>query len=635
MCQSRPVVLASMPWELLAYPSIQLGILRALLEKEKIPVRVESLKFPFLAAAKLTPSEYEGIASDQAGVALGDWIFAGEVFDDRTDQDEAYLAYAGARGVSEENLALARRLRASAGGFLDSCVACLLQDDPRVIGFTTTYNQNVPSLALAKRLKARRPDVAILFGGANCEGPMGAALKRAFPFIDIVVRGEAEEVLPPLLRELLAGESPTPRPGLCLQLADGTPSVTEPVAPRVRMDDVPPPNFDEFFEKLENSPARAEVGPQVRLLYESARGCWWGAKHHCTFCGLNGASMTFRSKSGDRVVSEILALASRHQNLNFQVVDNIIDLEHITSVMPRFRALGVDLRIFYETKSNLSKRQLATLAAAGVDQIQPGIESMSDPILTLMRKGVTAFQNVRLLKWCAELRISVFWNMIYGFPGEPPEEYARMAKDLRSLVHLEPPNLTRLAIDRFSPYHTSPEKLGIALSGPSRHYALIYDLSPADIADLAYSFEYRHLDGRDPESYIGPLRERVATWRASDAMGSLTWRRGPGFVVVRDRRAGFEARDHVLDGAHGVAYARAADGATTRQITEALEAAGHAAAARATETVMAELSELAIVWADGHRYLSLALADARNHEEPTDAKESLRERGSLPVLLSR
>src|SRR3954465_271775 len=41
------------------------------------------------------------------------------------------------------------------------------------------------------------------------------------------------------------------------------------------------------------------------MLIETARGCWWGAKNHCTFCGLNGETMGFRAKSADRVMTEI------------------------------------------------------------------------------------------------------------------------------------------------------------------------------------------------------------------------------------------------------------------------------------------------------------------------------------------
>jgi hypothetical protein len=53
--------------------------------------------------------------------------------------------------------------------------------------------------------------------------------------------------------------------------------------------------------------------------------------------------------------------------------------------------------------------------------LPPGIESLGTPILALMRKGITGLQNARLLKWCAESGIHVFWSVIYGFPGEPAE----------------------------------------------------------------------------------------------------------------------------------------------------------------------------------------------------------------------
>ena len=41
------------------------------------------------------------------------------------------------------------------------------------------------------------------------------------------------------------------------------------------------------------------------LLFETSRGCWWGAKSHCTFCGLNGETMAFRSKSPRRALDEL------------------------------------------------------------------------------------------------------------------------------------------------------------------------------------------------------------------------------------------------------------------------------------------------------------------------------------------
>jgi ribosomal peptide maturation radical SAM protein 1 len=259
-----------------------------------------------------------------------------------------------------------------------------------------------------------------VFGGGNCDGPMGAALHRVFPWIDVVVRGEAERILPDLVRDLLVGGEIRPRPGLCYRDGERSVAVPQAGAATVAMDEIPTPQFDEYFERLAKTGFTAEVMREVRLPYETSRGCWWGAKSHCTFCGLNGSTMAFRSKSDDRVVEELTALARHHERVDFTLVDTTLDMRYFRDVLPRLRESGHDLSLYYETKSNLRREQVRLLREAGVDFLQPGIESLSTPILKLMRKGVTALQNVRLLKWCAEYGIQVYWNVIYGFPGEPP-----------------------------------------------------------------------------------------------------------------------------------------------------------------------------------------------------------------------
>jgi radical SAM superfamily enzyme YgiQ (UPF0313 family) len=99
---------------------------------------------------------------------------------------------------------------------------------------------------------------------------------------------------------------------------------------------------------------------------------------------------------------------------------------------------------FYEVKANLRKVQLRMLRDAGIRSIQPGIESFSDPVLRLMRKRVSALQNIQLLKWSKELGIEPSWNFLWGFPGEPPEEYDRMAGLVRLLTHLTPGSDARI-----------------------------------------------------------------------------------------------------------------------------------------------------------------------------------------------
>ena len=80
--------------------------------------------------------------------------------------------------------------------YLDELVDGFPWDDVQVVGFTSTFQQNTASFALARRLKQKFPHLVTLFGGANFEGEMGAELVRAIEVIDFAVAGEADTAFP-------------------------------------------------------------------------------------------------------------------------------------------------------------------------------------------------------------------------------------------------------------------------------------------------------------------------------------------------------------------------------------------------------------------------------------------------------
>ena len=204
--------------------------------------------------------------------------------------------------------------------------------------------------------------------------------------------------------------------------------------------------------------------------------------------------MTYRSKSAERVLTELAELSERYGMRNVQFVDNILDMSFFKTVLPQLAAAGGGYSLFYETKANLKREQVKTLAAAGVRSIQPGIESLDDNLLRLIGKGNTAVMNVQLLKWSSEFGIHPAWNMLSGIPGDCDSWYAEMAKWLPAIFHLQPPTgVVRVRYDRFSPYHTRPEAFGLALE-PSRAYGPL----PRSLMRLAYSFE----DGGERGSHI-------------------------------------------------------------------------------------------------------------------------------------
>jgi ribosomal peptide maturation radical SAM protein 1 len=432
---------------------------------------------------------------------------------------------------------------------------------------------------------------------------------RASSWVDVVVRGEAESMVVDLMRDLLAGRAPESSPGVCYREA-GELVVVDQAGSENAMDHLPTPTYDEYFERLAKTGFAAEILAEVRVPYESARGCWWGAKSHCTFCGLNGSSMAFRSKSPARVLEELEILVRRYGRLDLQAVDNIIDMRYLRDVLPSLRDRGYDLSLFYETKANLRRDQVRLLRESGVDRIQPGIESLSTPILSLMRKGVTALQNVRLLKWCAEYGLRVFWNVIYGFPGEPPEEYARMAALVPALEHLAPPSLGPLVLDRFSPYHERARDFGLEIAGPLPYYEMLYPADAATLNDLAYSFQYAHADDRDPDGYVRPLRRAIDDWRSTSGTGyrALRYRRAPGGLVVQDGRPHSDRANYTFGEQEAAIYLACADGATPDEAHHALRAAGVGeVGAEDIREFLDELTRARLVFTEGGRYLALAL----------------------------
>jgi ribosomal peptide maturation radical SAM protein 1 len=612
-----PVVLVTMPWALLELPSIALGILSSVLRDAGFSPVVRSFNLTFLellnrdvpaGVAPVSLQDYREIADASSTSGLGDWLFSVPPFRELCPEEDArYLERLARESVLPERLlARARWIRERVPAFIDACVEELLRHEPAMVGFTTTFNQNVPSLLLARRLKERAPHIQIVFGGANCDGPMGQALHEAFPWVDIVVQGEGEGVINSLVADIVAGRRVAARPGV---LVRGEARV-EGERPRVGMDEVPVPDYGFYFEELERVGFRDELIPQVKLLVETARGCWWGQKQHCTFCGLNGSSMAFRSKSVERALRDFEQLAGRHRWLDFMAVDNIIDLAYLRELLPRLRERGMDLRIFYETKANLTREQVRDMRAAGIHRIQPGIESLSTPILKLMRKGISAWQNVRLLKYCAQYDMRVSWNILYGFPREPVEEYARMTAAIPALTHLEPPHLSRLHVQRFSPYHQTPEALGLRVDGPLFHYAHSYPVRRPLLDGLAYDFEYTHLDGRNPEDYVGGLREAVQRWgRVHERdRGRLTWRQGPGFVRITDERESFGYASYLLEGEQAEAYRACEAGAGAAQVHQGLREAGHTSIGLPeVEDFLRELVEAGLMFEADGRFVSLAL----------------------------
>ncbi|HMU54065.1 MAG TPA: RiPP maturation radical SAM protein 1, partial [Nitrospira sp.] len=311
---------------------------------------------------------------------------------------------------------------------------------------------------------------------------------------------------------------------------------------------------------------------------------------------------------------EMAYLSHRYDTARFRLVDNIIDMKYIENLFGTFAAARCDLDVFIETKSNLHKSQIRTLAVGGVKCMQPGLESLSLNQLRAMDKGVTPMQNIVCLKWSFYYRVAVSWNILLGFPGETNEDYRRQIDLLPSLLHLQPPESTgKLWLERFSPYFMRPQEYGVRITGPGTAYEYVYDARVVDLRKIAYDFEYELDDWPvDPHVYQ-ELVSAIDGWRrlhASNDRPFLYYSKALNYVTVYDGRTPGSPVRRRYDGLAAQVIEICNEAAKSiEQIQAALPRDAQETGEGSLAPVLADLTAQRILYEERGKYFTLAIPE--------------------------
>jgi|CXWL01.1.fsa_nt_gi ribosomal peptide maturation radical SAM protein 1 len=612
---SARVALVNMPCAMADRPSIQCGLLKSALTSAGLLADVFYLNLEF--AAEHGAEFYRELSRLRAELLLGEWLFSRAAFGPIADESAYREACPAVDDIcsrlSIDFDELCRLRNEVLPAWIERWADLVDWDRYTAVGFTSTFEQNTAGFALARAIKERHPEVAILFGGANFDGTMGREYVRSLPFIDYAVVGEGDRVLPEIVARLARGEDPLGLPGVVGRRGD---QLIE-NGPATRVDDmssIPDPDYDEYFETLFRLGTEKALGPsQPLLLFETSRGCWWGEKQHCTFCGLNNNGMKFRAKSAAEAMGLLERLSSKYKIVNFEAVDNIIDHRYIEQLCEPLSEQYNDYRIFYEVKANLTPSQLRTMVRAGINGIQPGIESLNSHILALMRKGITMLRNVRLLKWGHYYGMRLSWNLLTGFPGETEEDYADQLRVVKLLRHLPPPGgVGRIWMERFSPYFFD-KSFPVKDLTPLPAYRFVYPQDRIDLKEVAYFFNYT-MDSALPENLHQELSKEVADWTAAwqkRPRPTLAYQRAPDWIQIVDRRGG-EITAHSFENWEADVYELCGESELgVESIHRKLAAKGYTNGSYVSrpqlEAALAKFCELGLMLDEKDTYLSLAL----------------------------
>ena len=634
LMNTTDVLLVNMPFASALVPSIALGLLKAGLNRSGIDARAmyPSLRFAEIIGFPI----YKSISNSEVitnSDLVGEWIFSSAMIDQSEEEVQEYVdqvllknspAYQAhnykPKRLTDQIIHELIHVRSQVGPFLNECLESVLTARPKVVAFTSVFQQQMASLALAKNIKEQEPEAKIVFGGANCDNLMGLELVRQFSFVDAVVSGEGDVVFPEIVKRMLSGSAFADIPGVFTRdnidwIVSGKQFNTE----RVRsMDAVPVPDYDDYFEALKTCTIEFDTANQPRLLMETSRGCWWGERSHCTFCGLNADTMAYSSKSAPRALAELDELTAKYPGRALSMVDNILDMKYFKDFLPALAKKNLPLDIFYEIKANLKKEQLATLRDAGVTMLQPGVESFSSSVLGLMGKGVKGIMNIQLLKWSKEHGITPFWNVLWGFPGEDPAEYGKIAALMPSLHHLQPPVGTgTIRLDRFSPNFNRADELGFINVRPYPAYRYVYKGLPEEaVFNLSYFFTFDYKKSQDVPVYTKPVFDAVQDWKRNHATSGLFCVEKDGKLELWDSRTCAVQPMTIVDGLERHLYEFCDGIKTLAQIKEYFSPLDGRQDESHLPKILDGFVERRWMIREGNSYMSLAIAAGKYEPKP-------------------
>lgn len=252
--------------------------------------------------------------------------------------------------------------------FYETACTLIMERNPDVVGFTSMCLESHVSLELARRIKISLPEVINVFGGTHF-GAIAAEILDNFPFVDFVIKGEAERALPALLCHNSIG-SPSLPGNVFYRCEDrsrsGLAGIVAPV-----LEEIPFPAYD-----LVDLQRYFNLNPFHLLNYEAGRGCVF----KCSFCySPFQYGDAVRHKKPELVVEELRKLSRLGARHIFFVQDNLLNSPRWASNLCR-QIVDAGLPLTWEcyaTYPQLNESIIDLLAEAGCKGVFTGIDAVS------------------------------------------------------------------------------------------------------------------------------------------------------------------------------------------------------------------------------------------------------------------
>ena len=323
---------------------------------------------------------------------------------------------------------------------------------PDVVGFSILTEHNLLyALALGQVIK-QRFDIPIALGGAMMSHLEPEELLAAYPWLDFVFFGEAEESLSQFVAAGLDGDLSQIR-GLAYREGQQARVAERPFP--LNLATLPHPDFSDY-------PLNDYIAPEPVLPIITSRGCYWGK---CTFCShTRPYGPQVRVRQPAEVIDEMAAQIETYGARRFLFVDEAISPRMMSHLSQGILERGLDVQFGMEgvrVEEAFDEDLLRLAHRAGLRWIYVGIESANQRLLDLIEKGITIERVERLIAACRQVGVTPQLSFIIGLPGTTEAELQEEIAFLKR----HPMDSSSFTLLLGSPMAEDPARFGIRVEG--------------------------------------------------------------------------------------------------------------------------------------------------------------------------
>ena len=294
-----------------------------------------------------------------------------------------------------------------------------------VIGLSTVCSSYPLTLRLADKLKQTYPESFIMLGGPQASA-VDVATLQSFPFVDMIVRGEADETLPNVLRAGVRSPALAFVPGITFR--NGKSVVRNPEGPVVNdLDALPFPAFD-LLPGMDNLSYFA---------LEMGRGCPFS----CTFCSTNDFfRRRFRLKSPEVVLAQMRRAKLEYHARRFDLVHDMftVDRKRVAAFCQTMLDSGERFSWNCSARTDcVDDALIRLLRRAGCSGVFFGVETGSPRLQRLIEKDLDLTGAAARIASCTAAGMDTTVSLITCFPEETEEDMWQTISFLMDAVRNE------------------------------------------------------------------------------------------------------------------------------------------------------------------------------------------------------